>query len=103
MPDATGPIASASVRRLRLAADVLSPHFKRAIDEGMPADAVAGRVAEAIEARKFWILPHPEWVELAVRRWQGIPEGKNPENVDSPGLPPVTQMASEIWARLAAR
>jgi NAD(P)-dependent dehydrogenase (short-subunit alcohol dehydrogenase family) len=84
-----------------LAADVLRPHFKRAIDEGMAPAAVADLVADAIEARKFWVLPHPEWVELAARRWQGIPEGKNPEVVDSPGLPPVAQMTSEIWARLA--
>jgi NAD(P)-dependent dehydrogenase (short-subunit alcohol dehydrogenase family) len=84
------------------AADVLSPHFKRAIDEGMPPYEVADLVAAAIETRKFWILPQPEWVELAARRWQGIPEGKNPENVDAPGLPPVSQMTSEIWARLAA-
>jgi NAD(P)-dependent dehydrogenase (short-subunit alcohol dehydrogenase family) len=85
-----------------LAGGVLSPHFKRAIDEGMAPAAVADLVAEAIEARKFWILPHPEWVELAARRWRGIAEGKNPEVTDSPGLPPVSQMTSEIWARLAA-
>jgi NAD(P)-dependent dehydrogenase (short-subunit alcohol dehydrogenase family) len=85
-----------------LAADVLRPHFKRAIDEGTAPAAVADLVADAIEARKFWVLPHPEWVELAARRWRGIPEGKNPEVVDSPGLPPVAQMTSEIWARLAA-
>jgi NAD(P)-dependent dehydrogenase (short-subunit alcohol dehydrogenase family) len=85
-----------------LAGEVLSPHFKRAIDEGMAPAAVADLVAEAIEARKFWILPHPEWVELAAVRWQGISEGKNPEVTDSPGLPPVSQMTSEIWARLAA-
>jgi NAD(P)-dependent dehydrogenase (short-subunit alcohol dehydrogenase family) len=85
-----------------LAGDVLSPHFKRAIDEGMAPSAIADHVAEAIEARKFWILPHPEWVELAARRWRGIPDGTNPEVTDSPGLPPVSQMTSEIWARLAA-
>lgn len=83
-------------------ADVLSPHFKRAIDEGKPPSEVADLVADAVQAGTFWVLPHPEWVELAVERWRGIPEGKNPETVDSPGLPPVSQMASEIWARLAA-
>jgi hypothetical protein len=41
-------------------------------------------------------------VELVERRWQDIPEGKNPEVSDSPGLPPVSQMTSGIWARLAA-
>jgi hypothetical protein len=68
----------------------------------MPPYEVADLVAAAIETRKFWILPQPDWVELAARRWQGIPEGKNPENVDAPRLPPVSQMTSEIWARLAA-
>ena len=96
-PDRLGERPPAS-----FAADVLAPHFKRAIDEGTPPVEVAGLVADAIEAGKFWVLPHPEWVELAAERWRGIPEGKNPETVDSPGLPPVSQMASEIWARLAA-
>jgi NAD(P)-dependent dehydrogenase (short-subunit alcohol dehydrogenase family) len=96
-PDRLGERPPAS-----LVADVLSPHFERAIDEGMPPAEVADLVADSIEARKFWILPHPEWVELAVRRWQGIRGGKNPENVDAPGLPPVSQMTGEIWARLAA-
>jgi NAD(P)-dependent dehydrogenase (short-subunit alcohol dehydrogenase family) len=96
-PDSLGEKPPAS-----LAADVLGPHFKRAIDEGMPPETVADRVAEAVEGRKFWVLPHPEWVKLAARRWHRIEEGDNPEVVDSPGMPPVSQMASEIWARLAA-
>ena len=96
-PDRLGEQPPAS-----FAADVLAPHFKRAIDEGTPPGEVADLVADAIEAGEFWVLPHPEWVELAAERWRGIAEGKNPESVDSPGLPPVSQMAGEIWARLAA-
>ena len=60
-------------------------------------------VADAIVSDRFWVLPHPEFVELAVRRWQRIAEGSNPDTeVDIPGFPPATQIASEIRAALTA-
>lgn len=87
-----------------LAADVLRPHYQRAIDDGMNPAAVADLVAEAIVSGRFWILPHPEFVEHAARRWQRIAEGLDPETaVDWPGLPPGSQLAGEIRAALAAR
>jgi NAD(P)-dependent dehydrogenase (short-subunit alcohol dehydrogenase family) len=52
--------------------------LKRVIDEGMPPAVVADRVADAVEAEKFWVLPHPDFVELAVKRWHDIAEGVNP-------------------------
>ena len=52
--------------------------LKRVIDEGMPPGVVADKVADAVEAERFWILPHPEFVEIAVRRWHDIAEGVNP-------------------------
>ena len=81
-----------------------APVTERAIGEGMHPAAVADLVAEAIVSDKFWILPHPEWVELAVRRWHRIAEGLDPDPaVDVPGFPPATQIASEIRALVTAQ
>ena len=86
-----------------LASKVLRPHNLRANDAGMPPSAVAEMVADAIADDRFWILPHAEPVELASRRWQSIAEGNNPDTeVDLPGFPPATQIASEIRAALTA-
>jgi hypothetical protein len=53
---------------------------------------------------RFWILRHPEYVEVASRRWHSIAEGKNPDTeVDYPGFPPAAQIASEIRAALTAQ
>ena len=86
-----------------LAADALRPHYERAIGDGMDPAAVADLVAEAVASDRFWILPHPEFVELAVRRWHRIAEGLDPDPaVDVPGFPPTAQWVSEIRAALAA-
>ena len=37
-------------------------------EEGIPPDAVAELVVSAIRQRRFWILTHPEWKELMLRR-----------------------------------
>jgi NAD(P)-dependent dehydrogenase (short-subunit alcohol dehydrogenase family) len=85
------------------AADVLRPHYDRAIGDGTDPAAIADVVAETIVAGRFWILPHPEWVERAARRWQRIAEGLDPDPTDQvPGFPPFTQIASEIQAALTA-
>ena len=54
--------------------------LKRVIDEGMPPAVVADKVADAVEAEKFWVLPHPDFVEIAVKRWHDIAEGVNPRH-----------------------
>jgi NAD(P)-dependent dehydrogenase (short-subunit alcohol dehydrogenase family) len=83
--------------------DVMRPYFQRAIDDGMDPEAIADLVADAIVAGKFWILPHPEFVELAVRRWHRIAEGDNPDTEsDVPGFPPTAQWTSEIRSALLA-
>jgi NAD(P)-dependent dehydrogenase (short-subunit alcohol dehydrogenase family) len=85
------------------AATTLAPHLRRAIEEGTPAGTVAEHVAEAIAANRFWIFPHPEWVELAMRRWERIAEGANPEMAEqSPGLPPRAQLIAELQAAMNA-
>jgi len=62
-----------------VAAQVFLPHIQRAVNEGMPPARIADMVADAIASGRFWILPHPEFVELAVRRWRRIAEGEDPE------------------------
>jgi len=85
------------------AAEAMRPHYDRAIGDGMDPAAVADLVAEAVESGRFWVLPHPEFVELAVRRWHRIAERLDPDTgVDVPGFPPATQIAGEIRAALAA-
>lgn len=86
-----------------LAADVMRPYYDRAIGAGTDPAAIADLVAEAIVSDRFWILPHPEFVELAARRWQRIGEGLDPDPaVDVPGFPATAQWVSEIRAALAA-
>jgi NAD(P)-dependent dehydrogenase (short-subunit alcohol dehydrogenase family) len=85
-----------------IGSDIVLGHVRRVIDEGMPPAAVADLVADAIQADRFWVLPHPEFVELAVQRWHDIAEGVNPRiDVEVPGLPSTTQIAEEILASLA--
>jgi NAD(P)-dependent dehydrogenase (short-subunit alcohol dehydrogenase family) len=67
--------------------EIVFEMLKRVIDEGMPPAIVADRVADAIDEDRFWVLPHPDFVEIAVRRWHGIAEGVNPTMaLDVPGL-----------------
>jgi NAD(P)-dependent dehydrogenase (short-subunit alcohol dehydrogenase family) len=84
-----------------LGADVVLGHVRRVIDEGMPPAAVADLVANAVEAERFWVLPHPEFVDLAVQRWHDIAEGINPRtDVRVPGLPSAEEIAEEVLASM---
>jgi NAD(P)-dependent dehydrogenase (short-subunit alcohol dehydrogenase family) len=81
--------------------EIIGRHARTAIDEGMPPAAVADLVADAVQAGSFWIFPHPEFVDLAVRRWHGIAEGSDPEvDVDMPGMPPRAEMLAELRAAM---
>ena len=72
------------------------------IDEGTPPAVVADLVADAIEADRFWVLPHADFVEVAVQRWHDIAEGVNPRlDVEVPGLPSVAEITAEVMAKLA--
>lgn len=85
-----------------LGADIVLGHVRRVIDEGMPPAAVADLVADAVETDRFWVLPHPEFVEIAVARWHDIAEGVNPRiDREVPGMPSAAQIADEIQASLS--
>ena len=55
------------------------------IAEGMPPAAVADLVIAAITARRFWIFPHPEWLEAVVAWTHAMAEQRNPEQWMYPG------------------
>jgi NAD(P)-dependent dehydrogenase (short-subunit alcohol dehydrogenase family) len=84
-----------------LGSDIVLGHVRRVIDEGMPPAVVADMVADAVTAERFWVLPHPEFVEVAVQRWHDIAEGVNPRiDVKTPGLPTAAEIAAEVMASL---
>ena len=81
--------------------DIVGGHVRRAVAEGLTPEAVADLVAEAIGEERFWIFPHPDWIEIAERRWQTVVEGQNPIGMgDVPGLPPADQITAEVMASL---
>jgi NAD(P)-dependent dehydrogenase (short-subunit alcohol dehydrogenase family) len=83
-------------------AEVVTPHFQRAVDEGMAPAAVADLVADAIAANRFWVFSDPGFTQIALDRWQRIAEGHNPQTeVDVPGMPPGKQLVAEIRQLLA--
>ena len=76
-------------------------HVRRVIDEGTPPAVIADMVADSVEADRFWVLPHPEFNELAVQRWHDIAEGVNPRrDMQVPGLPSLDEIAAEVRAAL---
>ncbi len=84
-----------------LGTDIVLGHVRRVIDEGMPPAAIADLVADAVEAERFWVLPHRDFVEIAVQRWHDIDDGVNPRiDVEMPGLPSPAQIAEEVIASL---
>jgi NAD(P)-dependent dehydrogenase (short-subunit alcohol dehydrogenase family) len=76
---------------------VVTPYYRRAIDEGMDPAAVADLVADAIAADQFWVFTDPRFTQIALDRWQRIAQGLNPRiDVDVPGFPPISQLREEI-------
>lgn len=56
----------------------LEPRVRRAVEAGMAPAAVASLVAEAVASGRFWIFTHPDFTEIAMKRWQSIAAGENP-------------------------
>ncbi len=82
-------------------AEIMGNHVRRAIDEGLTPGSVADLVADSITGLRFWVFPHPDFVEVAERRWATIAEGQNPALLtDVPGLPPAEQLLTEVAALL---
>jgi NAD(P)-dependent dehydrogenase (short-subunit alcohol dehydrogenase family) len=78
-------------------------HVNRAIDEGATPAAMAAAVIEAVEADRFWVIPHQEFLDLAVEGWALVAERANPSPPEHvPGLPPRSEMVAEVMAALSA-
>jgi NAD(P)-dependent dehydrogenase (short-subunit alcohol dehydrogenase family) len=77
--------------------------FKRAVAEGMQPGAVADLVVAAVRAERFWVFPHPDWLEIAVERFHSIGEQLDPVRPEEfPGLPPRSRMMAEVMAAMMA-
>ena len=85
------------------AAEISRNYVRRAIDEGMQPGAVADLVVDAIRTDRFWVLPHPDFLEIAIERWHSIGEGRNPVAPEEvPGMPPRSQLIAEVLAAMGA-
>ena len=85
------------------AQEVSLNYLRRAIDEGMPPAAVADLVVEAVRDDRYWVFPHPEWVDIAMERFHTVGEGLNPSPPEEfPGMPPRSQMLAEVMAAMMA-
>lgn len=84
-------------------AEIVRSHVQRAVDEGMQPSAVADLVLDAIRRDRYWILPHPEWVEVAMERFHRIGDGLDPVQPEHfPGMPARSEMVAEIARAMEA-
>jgi len=51
-----------------------------AIEAAMPPRQVADRVFDAIKNEQFYILTHPEWIEVIQMRTDNLLRMENPQN-----------------------
>ena len=74
----------------------------RALAEGRTPASVADAVADAITADRFWVIPHQDFLDIAIARWETIGEQVDPRAAPStiPGMPPRSQMIAEVMAAL---
>ena len=76
-------------------------HVTRALAEGRTPASVADAVADAIAADRFWVIPHQDFLDIAIARWETIGEQVDPEPAEHvPGMPPRSQMIAEVMAAL---
>jgi NAD(P)-dependent dehydrogenase (short-subunit alcohol dehydrogenase family) len=100
--DRNWPGALGSIPERTAAQEISRDYVKRAVDEGMQPAAVADQVADAIVADRFWVFPHPDFLELAMERFHRIGDGVNPVLAEQmPGMPTRTEMAEAIMTVMA--
>ena len=81
--------------------DVVLKYVRRAIDEGTTPAAVADLVAAAVADNRFWVFPHPEFIELCAARWADVAEGIDPVLMrETPGLPALEDLIAEMFGEL---
>lgn len=80
---------------------VMTSHVARAIDEATTPAAVADHVFDAVATGRYWVIPHDDFFEMAVARWERMAQQLDPEQPEQvPGLPPFQQMAAEMLAAM---
>ncbi|MFZ8999647.1 MAG: SDR family NAD(P)-dependent oxidoreductase [Ilumatobacteraceae bacterium] len=85
------------------AGEISRGHVRRAIDEGMPPAMVADLVVDAIRTGRYWVFPHPDFLDIAVERFHRIAEAADPQPVDQmPGMAPRSQILGEVMAAMLA-
>jgi NAD(P)-dependent dehydrogenase (short-subunit alcohol dehydrogenase family) len=65
---------------------------RQLVAAGLPPEEVAAAVFEAIRAERFYVFPHPEWIERIRARMEDIVAARNPmalsvEALINPGMP----------------
>ena len=85
------------------AAQELSRDFvRRAVDEGMPPTQVADLVVDAIRADRYWVFPHPDFLDIAVQRFHRIADGDDPvPAAQMPSMPPRDEMMATLMEAMA--
>ena len=61
------------------AGEVSLKYVGRAIDEGTPPAVVADHVLDAVRAGRYWVFPNPDFVEIAMDRFQTHRRGLDPQ------------------------
>jgi hypothetical protein len=70
----------------------------------MQPGQVADLVVDSIETDRYWVLPSPDFFDLAVERFHRIAELSNPVAPEHiPGMPPRSQILAEVMAAMAAQ
>jgi NAD(P)-dependent dehydrogenase (short-subunit alcohol dehydrogenase family) len=81
--------------------EIVGHHVRRAIAEGATPAFIADAVADSVLADRFWVIPQLEFLDLVVRRWDGIAERANPSRTEqTPGMPPQEQILEELMRGL---
>ena len=81
--------------------DISRRYVSQALAEGRTPASVADAVADAITAGRFWVIPHQDFLEIAIERWASIAERADPVPAEHvPGMPPRSQILAEVAAAL---
>ena len=85
------------------ARQIVTKHVGRAIAEATTPAEIADHVAHAVEHDRFRVIPHDEFLELVVRRWERNAERLDPEpSTEVPGLPSRETLMAEMLAAMNA-
>jgi NAD(P)-dependent dehydrogenase (short-subunit alcohol dehydrogenase family) len=79
----------------------LSAATRRVIEEGTQPGFVADLVVECIRENRYWVFPHPEFVDHAMARFHTIGDAQNPAPpIQLPGMAPRSEILRTALASL---